>query len=735
MSLRAATASRGQSVLAVVLCASCMLVSAALLFLVQPMFTKMALPLFGGSPQVWNVSVVFYQVVLLLGYSYAHFMRKHLAIKWAVALHVALVLAILALLPIRLPNGWSPPANGVSEQLWLLWLLLVSVGAPFFVLSATSPLVQSWFTTTGHDEAENPYFLYAASNIGSLAALVLYPLVIESTLGISWQTRIWTIGYSTFIPLMLGSAWLAWNSKQSLDAAVAPPAESAGLTRLERTRWIALAFIPSSLMLGVTTHLSNVIAPIPLLWTFPLALYLLTFVLAFARRPVPVAVLERVLPYALLPLVFLLALQMRIPLVAYLVVNLFAFFMLALVCHSKLAALRPSHLRLTEFYLCLSIGGALGGIFNTFVAPAIFPDLGEYPLAIVLACLATGTFGGRERLRTILDFCWPIAFAILLGASLIWIDKRIVLAAALIAAYAAYGRSVRFAASIAAIFVVCALFIHPYGNAIYGQRNFFGIKWVLSDATGNYHLLIHSGTLHGMESRDPARLTQPLSYYSRPGPLGQAFRALGPRINGRPVAVVGLGAGAAACYARPSERWTFYEIDPQVVRIAENSKYFSFLSLCTPKAPVIVGDARLKLAAQRPTPNAVMILDAYSADAVPTHLLTVEALDLYLRNLAQDGVLLFNISNQYFDLRPVLGNLAAARGLSAYYEDDASIAESAALQTGVFGSRWVAMARKPSDLASIPNDPRWKQLGSYANVPLWTDDYSSLIRVLYGVVH
>jgi hypothetical protein len=732
MSLRLAALPRRRETIAVILCATCMLVSATLLFLVQPMFTKMALPAFGGSPQVWNVSVVFYQLALLFGYSYAHVLRRHLAVRRAVLLHIALVLAIVVFLPIHIPSGWSVPANGVGVQLWLLWLLLVSVGAPFFVLSATSPLVQSWFTTTGHDDAENPYFLYAASNIGSLTALLLYPLAIESMLGISWQTRIWSIGYAIFIPLMLGCAWLAWNSRSAPHPVAIPHSDAGGRTWIERGTWILLAFIPSSLMLGVTTHLSNAVAPIPLLWTFPLALYLLTFILAFARRPIALSKIERVLPYVLLPLVLMLALQLRIDLLFYLALNLLAFFVLALVCHSRLALLRPSHLRLTEFYLCLSIGGALGGIFNTFVAPSIFPDLGEYPLAIVIACLATGVLGGA-RFQRILDFCWPLAVAALLAASLVWIDKRIAIGVALVAAFAAYGRGVRFAGSIGSIFVVCALAIHPFGNAIVGERNFFGIKWVLADS-GNYHLLIHSGTLHGIQSRDASRLTQPLSYYSRRGPLGQAFRALAGRLHGRSVAVVGLGAGAAACYADSSERWTFYEIDRQVIRIAENPKYFSFLSLCTPNAPVIAGDARLELAAQRPVSNALMILDAYSADAVPTHLLTVEALDLYLRNLAKDGVLLFNISNKYFDLRPVLGDLAAARGLAAYYQEDA-VAESTALQTGQFGSRWVAMAKKSSDLASISRDPRWKRLGSYSGVPLWTDDYSSLIRVLYGVVH
>jgi hypothetical protein len=533
---------------------------------------------------------------------------------------------------------------------------------------------------------------------------------------------------------MLGCAWLAWNSKSAPHAVAVPNSTSGDRTWIERVTWILLAFIPSSLMLGVTTHLSNAVAPIPLLWTFPLALYLLTFILAFARRPIALATIERVLPYVLLPLVLMLAMQLRINLVFYLSLNLLAFFALALVCHSRLALLRPSHLRLTEFYLCLSIGGALGGMFNTFVAPSIFPDLGEYPLAIVIACLATGVLRGRGRFQTILDVSWPLALAGLLAVSLVWIDKRIALGVALVAAFAAYGRSLRFAGSIGAIFVVSALVIHPFGSAIVGERNFFGIKWVLADAAGNYHLLIHSGTLHGIQSRDASRLRQPLSYYSRRGPLGQAFQALGPRLHGRSVAVIGLGAGAAACYADSTEHWTFYEIDRQVIRLAENPKYFSFLSLCTPTAPVIAGDARLELAAQRPVSNAVMILDAYSADTVPTHLLTVEALDLYLRNLAEDGVLLFNISNQYFDLRPVLGNLAAARGLDAYYEEDA-IGESTALRTGQFGSRWVAMARKSSDLGSISTNPRWKKLGSYAGVPLWTDDYSSLIRVLYGVAH
>ena len=555
----------------------------------------------------------------------------------------------------------------------------------------------------------------------------------ESTLGISWQTRIWTIGYATFVPLMLGCAWLAWRSAGANQEVVAPAVRSAARNDwIERARWIALAFVPSSLMLGVTMHLSNVVAPIPLLWTFPLALYLLTFILAFARRPIPLPIVERVVPFALLPVVFLLALQMRLALPIYLFVNMLAFFVLALLCHSKLAALRPSHERLTEFYLCLSIGGALGGIFNTFIAPLVFPDLGEYPLAIVLACLATGMAASRARLQSLMDFAWPVALAALLAAALHWVDSRIALLAALVAAFASYGRNLRFAGSVAAIFLVCALVIHPYGNAIFGQRNFFGIKWVLDDAKGNYHLLLHSGTLHGIESRDPSRLTEPLSYYTRQGPLGQAFAALATRVHGRDVAVVGLGAGAAACYADPSERWTFYEIDQQVVKIAENPRYFSFLSLCAPRAKMVVGDARLELASQSPTPNAVMILDAYSADTVPTHLLTLQALDIYLHNLAQDGVLLFHISNAYFDLRPVLGNLAAARGLAAYYQEDAANGDAEGLRTGRFSSRWVAMARKPGDLAGIQSDRRWAQLGADPKIPLWTDDYSSLIRVLYG---
>jgi len=317
--------------------------------------------------------------------------------------------------------------------------------------------------------------------------------------------------------------------------------------------------------------------------------------------------------------------------------------------------------------------------------------------------------------------------ALALGLS--WVDKRVALALALIAAFAAYGRGIRFGLTVGAIFLASALFLHPFGDAIFSDRNFFGIKWVLNDSSSGYHLLIHNGTLHGIQAQHLNRLREPLAYFGRRGPLGQAMEAISTQIRSGRVTVVGLGAGAVACYAQPNQKWSFYEIDPQVVEIAEDPNYFSFLSLCTPSARMVLGDARLNLAAEVPFPNAAIILDAYSADTVPTHLLTIEALDLYLRNLAPNGVLLFNVSNQYFDLRPVLGNLAASRRLVAFYQFD-SISERNALRDGRFGSRWVVMARRKSALSTIPSDRRWRPLLADPRIPLWTDDYSSLVRVL-----
>lgn len=709
-------------------------VSAFLLFLVQPMFTKMALPMLGGSPQVWNVSVVFYQGVLLLGYLYAHLTRTYVPTRWAAAIQLVLLAAVPLFMPIHIPPGWQPP-SGSGSALWLLLLLSVSVGIPFFVLSTTSPLIQAWFADSGHREAGNPYFLYAASNVGSLAGLLVYPFVLEPAIGVSRQTWLWAIGYGVLVPLMLACIWIAWTSSIHTSKTLATLAVQTKTSWIGRLRWIALTFVPSSLMLGVTAHLSNVVAPIPLLWSLPLALYLLTFVIVFARRPPSELLILRILPYCVLPVVFLLVVQMRLPLLPYLTVNLVAFFALALACHSRLASSRPPHERLTEFYLCLSIGGVLGGIFNTFIAPAIFPDLGEYALGIVLACFATGVLGWKKRSFIAWDFAIPVlvAASFAIALALFNMDARLVAAVALLGAFATYGRSVRFALTIGGLLFAGALLIHPYGDAIFGARNFFGIKWVLNDEATDYHLLIHSGTLHGIQSREPSRLREPLAYYSREGPLGQAMRSLASSLKGRSIAVIGLGAGSAACYARPDERWTFYEIDPQVVAIAEDARYFSFLSLCAPQARVVLGDARLALASQSSGQNAAMILDAYSADTVPTHLLTVEALDVYLKHLTPDGVLLFNISNQYFDLRPVLGNLASSRGLLAYFQSD-SVAERVGFGGGRFGSRWVVMSRRIGSLASIANDARWSVLGPNPNIPLWTDDYSSLIRVLNAFV-
>jgi spermidine synthase len=725
-------------------------VSATLLFWVQPMFAKMVLPLLGGTPAVWNTCMVFYQAVLLAGYVYAHVSARWLGVRWQAVLHVGWLALALLVLPIGIPKGWIPPAAAYPGP-WLLLLLLVSVGLPFFVLSTTAPMLQQWFAHTRHHAARDPYFLYAASNLGSMVALLGYPALLEPRLRLVQQSHVWSLGYGLLALLILSCAGILWRSHQAGnpeagkgeggEPEAAPAVFPETLTAGRRLRWVLLAFAPSSLLLGVTTYISTDIAAVPLIWVIPLALYLLTFVLVFARRPLlSLELVARWQPVAVLPLVVLFLWDLQAEGNLVLPLHLVAFFFLAMVCHGELARSRPSTAHLTEFYLWLSVGGVLGGLFNALVAPLVFNSVVEYPLAIVLACLLRPATRGHSPWKdfTWRDLAWPLGFGLLLALLVQMVKANagqagvtgVTVIVSCFAALVCYGFAfwaLRFGLGVGAIFLAGVLYSSGDYPVLHRERSFFGVLQVQADATGQYHFLYHGTTLHGAQSLDPQRRREPLTYYIPTGPVGQVFNAFIHKRRHQNVAVIGLGTGSLSSYAWARQSWTFFEIDPAVERLARDPLYFTFLEDCPAEMKVILGDARLTLARAPDRVYDLIIFDAFSSDAVPTHLISREALSLYLTKLANGGMLMFHISNRYLDLRPVLANLAADAAQVCIYQDyQVSEAEQS---TYASHSMWVVMARSQKDLGELAQDERWTQAAPDPRVGLWTDEYSNILSV------
>ncbi|HEY0738110.1 MAG TPA: fused MFS/spermidine synthase [Herpetosiphonaceae bacterium] len=723
-----------------------MFVSAALLFVVQPMFARMILPLLGGSPSVWNTAVVFYQVGLLGGYLYAHLTRTFLRPRQQALLHGAVILLPLLTLPIAVPAGWTPPTT-TNPIPWLLLLLTVAIGLPYFVVSTSSPLLQSWFARTDHPAAHDPYFLYAASNVGSMLSLLAYPFVIEPRLALLQQSRVWSLGYGLLVLLVLLCVVVVWRStgaqaqRPTADDQAVAAAESAeqptALSWPRRIRWALLSAVPSSLMISVTAYLSSNIAPFPLLWIVPLALFLLTFILVFATRPpIPHWIMLRALPIVLTPLLICLAINAVEPLIVLFPLNLVTFFIATMVCHGELAADRPHARHLTEFYLWMSFGGALGGMLTALAAPVVFNSVLEYPIALVLLYLLLWR-PGQQRGTARPDLLRALGVT---GLSLVMLlilmmagvgegSLRLALVFGLpgMVAFSFSRRPLAYALALSALLVIGQTVDSNRRATEYAERSFFGINRVLSSP--EYMKLVHGTIVHGLQSTDPARRTEPLSYYHRTGPLGQIFERWSSAGSGQRVAVVGLGVGSAACYAQPQQEWTFYEIDPVVEQIARDERFFSYLRDCTPDAPVVLGDARLMLADAPSAAYDMIILDAYSSDAIPTHLITREALALYKSRLAPGGLLLFHISNRYLTLAPVLSTLAADAEMVALEQfNDATPEEQA---QGKSPSQWVVLAHEADDLALLNGDTRWKPLGAPAPELLWTDDFLSILNVFH----
>ncbi|HEX3675023.1 MAG TPA: fused MFS/spermidine synthase [Rhizomicrobium sp.] len=701
--------------------------SAFLLFWIEPLFARLLLPRLGGSQGVWNTCLVFFQASLLLGYTYAHVLARYAAPRTQMLAHLVVIAIGAAFLPIALNANWAPPADA-SPVLPLLAVLASTLGWPFFALSANAPLLQNWFSVSGHKRADNPYFLYAASNAGSLAALIAYPFLIEPNITLSHQSKLWAWGYLALACAIAAASAFAILGRGDTVRTVAR-ATSAPIAWRTRLTWLAYAALPSSLLLGVTGYVTTDVASFPLLWIAPLALYLLTFVLVFASHPpIPHRWMIRALPFAVALVAggFWLG---PVSLTLTVVTHFAAFFVVAMACHGEMARLKPAADRLTEFYLFMSLGGVIGGALTALVSPLIFASIIEYPLALALVCIFAPS---TPRLK-------PAEMALLAAAVLVVLVEPLAqfstlyslcLTLWLVAMFAVWGLRPkhRNLLLVAMALLLASQSLHTlymrHGSLVWRGRSFYGAYAVTEDRDAGYRIMFHGTTLHGVERIKGA--PQPLTYYAPQGPLGDVMRSVGPRAQS--IGAIGLGVGSEACYARPDQSWTFYEIDPLVEKMAVHSGLFRGMSTCAPQAKVVLGDGRLNLERAGPQRFDILILDAFSSDAIPIHLMTREAFAAYLRALKPHGVIMVHITNRYFNLGPIIARIAPEVGLVAY---ERNFHPKEGTDFAILSlSRWVAVARTPADLGAVATDPHWQRLDADPKAKLWTDDFANVLSAL-----
>jgi SAM-dependent methyltransferase len=749
---------------------------ATLLFAMQPMVGKMILPLLGGTPAVWSTCMVFFQAALLGGYAYAHLISARLRLSRQVAVHLVMLALPFAVLPLGIRSNLLRGGE-VDPVLDVLTLLSVSVGLPFLVVSATAPLLQRWFTHTGHPAARDPYFLYAASNLGSMLALLGYPTLVEPRLhlqGASWltQTRLWTAGYAALAVLVALCALTLWLKPVAAPRPAEPTAEPAREepAAWRRLYWVALAFVPSSLLLGVTTYITTDLAAVPLLWVLPLAIYLLTFILAFGRWPRPLhrLVVAATLPLALL-VIFLMVSSLPERIWVTVLWHFSLLFVVALAAHGQLALDRPAPRHLTEFYLLMAAGGVLGGLFNALLAPLVFRSPIEYPLVMVLACVlllaprapALGLGPGATRALAVAALALALALALYSESITLridfaflarvfelpsewvgrWLDpveslvnKTLIYGPPLGLAWLLRRRPLHLGVTLAVVLVISGYVDARKNDQIRQSRSFFGVVRISRDHDDKgYTELRHGTTLHGRQSLEPARRAQPLSYYQPNGPVGQLFEELDRRPPPLSIAVIGLGTGTLAAYARPGDRVTFYEIDRLVRDVAFDPAYFTYAADARDRAVSVrveMGDARIRLDVvkrERPLERYdVILVDAFSSDAIPVHLLTREALRLYFDMLAPRGILALHISNRYLRLEPVVANLAEDGRYAAMLQhgDTGDV-------RGAAEASWAILGRRPDDFGALATDRRWTEasLTPQPAVGIWSDDFHNLLSI------
>jgi hypothetical protein len=789
--------------------AATLFVSAFLLFLVQPLIAQMILPLLGGTPAVWNTCMVFFQAALLAGYAYTHSATTYMPVKRQTLVQGGLLLLpLIFVLPFTI-GDWTP-ATEVNPIWSVLYILLLVVGLPFFVVATSAPLLQRWFSSTGHPSAKDPYFLYGASNFGSMLALLSYPFFFQRLFELPDMAWVWTMVYGVLVVLVGICAFVVWRAsapavllaagsdappvplpvaeaqqsitrrvgrqrvKPALMPTVAPVAKDIEreLTWPRRLRWIALAAAPSSLMLGVTTYMSTDIAPIPLMWIIPLSLYLLSFILVFARWPVPWTgtphrIFVYLQPLALLTLGMIAFGAWNVNLMWTILAHLTAFFACVMVCHGELAKDRPPARQLTEFYLWMSVGGVLGGIFNSLIAPLIFKSIIEYFLVLLVVLFLrpqthfwawirrkpepADDHGWEEYLLDIgYAACLGLLAYALLRLSLSqtfwrprnetaetydfarylwdkyesmfgmprrtayswarWTELLLIEGIPAVICLAFGGRPLRLGLGVVGLFAVNYFMLYAGETEyIYQNRSFFSVQRVRQDKSknGTYNVLIHGGIDHGRQNMDPAVRDQPISYFYPTNPIGQVFTKLKEMDPSPPFAVIGLGTGTLASYANKGQTAHIYEIDPAVLHLSEplegGQTYFYYLQDAKKRGvnlEVILGDGRLMLKKAPPRFYQVLVVDAFSSDAIPTHLMTKQAIEMYLTKLKDDGIMIFNITNRYIRLAPVLADLAKEFNLICLQQSDGYDSRI----PDKFSSDWVIIFRKRSDTKQMAMD-------------------------------
>ncbi len=706
------TAARGT----VLLFSATAFIGAALLFVVQPLVAKLLLPSYGGSATVWSTSSLFFQLLLLGSYLYVHLSATALGARWQPRLHLPLIFLPALVLPLALPAD-SAPAADASPALWLLRTLTLMIGLPFAVLATTGPVLQKWFSWSSSERAEDPYFLFAASNLGSFGGLLAYPLLIEPTMSLDQQRVAWSVGFLVFGLLSTACVLVVSRAHPEPGRRAGLPAERIGRRRL--LVWTGLAALPASMSLAVTAHISTDVAAIPLLWVVPLAIYLATFVLAFARRSrkPPRRVLAAACAVTLATVVLV-----PVPNSPVLLSMALSLTMLALVgyaAHARLAADRPPAANLTLYYLVIAAGGALGGVLNGFVAPQLFDRVWEFPLSVVLVpLLLVGVPRRSFDLRRALVTIVLVSVGIMAAGLVLRGDGEFVLLCAVMM-LGGWALSRFPVLLVVALIVPFALDEMNNGEVIERSRSFFGSSRV--ESADGEHRLVHGTTQHGMQFDDPYRRRLGTTYYASPGSVADVFSGFDGRFE--EVGAIGLGAGTIATYGAPGQRMTFFEIDADMVRIARDPALFTFLTDSAARIETVVGDGRLMLAKLPPASFDLLVLDAFSSDSIPAHLLTREALRMYADRLRTGGVLAVHISNRVFDLRPVLA------GAAEDLDWQATVGRSRGTSPGSLASTWVVLSSDPSVRTTLMGGERWAPLETDRAVH-WTDSYSSLLPLL-----